>query len=382
MILRFYLICLLVLFTWLACHANGRRYNVNVCFPNSVDLDKVTITVDDGIEITEVPSVYKKNNAVLSGICFARYLTIRFVYPLEGNQLSTKVFFINQDTASIAFLSSNSNDVLRSLEVFNAVEIEKFAGVKELERFIYKEKKASGDFFIRNSAQLDSSDSLLNMLNELDMEVLNKELDFIKKNGDLYYSFWFFKDRLIGNPNTFSADTLLSVFNSSFPDELRNSVEGQEVRKLLEGRTIKRYALAPDFTSKTYDGKPVKLSDMKGRFVVLDFWASWCGPCIELMPEIKKVRDKFPVEKVEIISVSQDKDTAAFLKNIEKHGMTWLNILADRSVSKSYGRRSLPDVYIIDRDGKIIYRGQTDDPVDYVTFLEAEMNKSAGSAKL
>lgn len=359
-----------------------QNYEIKIVFPESVDLKKMSVSVDNGIDNSDLFPIYKNNSAILSGRYYSRYPVLRFIYPLTKHKLSIKTFFIDGGKGEVKFVDSHSPDVLEKFTSVNAIEEYKYSGAKELKDFVHQEEKVSDEFVNKYRDEVFDNDSLLDILNELDRKVLDKQLDFIKKNGDWYYSFWFFKDRLIGNPNTFDADTLLSVFNSSFPNELQNSVEGREVRKLLEGRTIKRYALAPDFTSKTYDGKLVKLSDMKGRFVMLDFWASWCGPCIELMPEIRKVRERFPAEQVEIISVSRDKDTSAFLKNIEKHGMTWLNILTDPNVYKSYGGRFLPDVYIIDREGKIIYRGQTDDPVDYVTFLEAEMKKPVGSAKL
>lgn len=380
--LRIFLTSFFVSIVVLCTCAQEKRYDIRIRFPQSVNLSGLLVTTDDGSFAKEELLSYNKNTAILTGKYCSRYLVLRFSYPLRKSLFSSKTFFIDQEHTSVFFTDSISKDILSTFKTVNAVELQQLNGARELKAFVAREEKVVDNFLSEKRDRLEEEDSLWDVFNTLDSKLTDKKLEFIKLNGSLYYSFWVFKDEVAAGPDGSNQDTLLSVFDKTFPEKIRESFEGREVRKLLEGRTLKKNAPAPDFTSKTYDGKPVKLSDMKGRFVVLDFWASWCGPCLELMPEIKRVRDKFPAEQVEIISVSRDKDTAAFLKAIRKQGMSWLNILADPNVSKSYGGRVIPDVYIIDRAGNIIYRGQTDDKVDYVTFLEAEMNKPVSAARL
>jgi peroxiredoxin len=120
---------------------------------------------------------------------------------------------------------------------------------------------------------------------------------------------------------------------------------------------------APDFDARALDGKKVRLSDLRGKVVMLDFMASWCGNCVATLPEIKELYDQFERSKVEIISVSLDggettDTTLRDLKNLlATHPVDWPVIFDDtgwdNAVARSYGVTRLPAHIIIDREGII-----------------------------
>lgn len=118
---------------------------------------------------------------------------------------------------------------------------------------------------------------------------------------------------------------------------------------------------APDIAMKDPEGNVRKLSDLKGNVVLLDFWASWCGPCRRENPNVVKLYHRFHDKGFEIFSVSLDNTRDAWMKAIQADGLVWPNHVSDlqgwtSTGGKTYGVSSVPNTILIDRDGKIIAR--------------------------
>ncbi|MGE5611870.1 MAG: carboxypeptidase regulatory-like domain-containing protein [Bacillota bacterium] len=116
---------------------------------------------------------------------------------------------------------------------------------------------------------------------------------------------------------------------------------------------------APSFETQTLDGKPLKLADYRGKFVLLDFWATWCGPCVAELPNLKAAYEAFSKDpRLAVISLSLDEDAAAPRKFAEKNGMVWsqgfLGKWDDDKVTKEYGVKSIPSLWLIGPDGKVV----------------------------
>ena len=118
-----------------------------------------------------------------------------------------------------------------------------------------------------------------------------------------------------------------------------------------------------DFEMQTPEGKSVKLSDYvgKGKVVLVDFWASWCGPCRREMPNLVETYAKYKGKNFEIVGVSLDQDGAAWKEAIKKLDMTWPQ-MSDLKFWQSEGAQlyavnSIPHTVLIDGDGTIIARG-------------------------
>ncbi len=121
---------------------------------------------------------------------------------------------------------------------------------------------------------------------------------------------------------------------------------------------------APDWTLKTPDGQEVTLQSLRGKIVLLDFWATWCGPCIRSMPHLQKLHEKYRDKPVAILGVNcyeRDRrvDPAAFFK---QRGLTYGLLLKGGRVAQAYMAKGIPTFYLIDPGGKILmaYSGRSE----------------------
>jgi thiol-disulfide isomerase/thioredoxin len=110
-----------------------------------------------------------------------------------------------------------------------------------------------------------------------------------------------------------------------------------------------------DFTTNN----SISLEDLKGKYVLLDFWATWCVPCIKEMPHLKKLYSKIDRSKFEIVGIVAHSKPKMIKEMIEKHDITWPQILADdtNKIVENYGVNSYPTTFLISQDGKIIDKG-------------------------
>ncbi|SDG04455.1 TlpA family protein disulfide reductase [Terriglobus roseus] len=116
-----------------------------------------------------------------------------------------------------------------------------------------------------------------------------------------------------------------------------------------------REKMAPAVLVNTLGGKRFNLDDMHGRVVLIDFWATWCGPCKEELPHMKKLAEAYKDEPLEIISISWDSDANKWRQFIADNGMSWNQYLdADHSVTKMFGIDAIPHYFTIDANGVLM----------------------------
>lgn len=119
---------------------------------------------------------------------------------------------------------------------------------------------------------------------------------------------------------------------------------------------------APPLAAKTLEGKPMKLEDYRGKYVLLDYWATWCTPCIAEMPDLKEVYETFGKDgRLVMIGLSLDEEAHAPKKFIAERGIPWVQVSlgagSESSAAKNYGVQTIPATFLIGPDGKIIAKG-------------------------
>ena len=126
----------------------------------------------------------------------------------------------------------------------------------------------------------------------------------------------------------------------------------------MRARALVVGADAYDFEQNDVNGKPVKLSDFKGKYVLIDFWASWCKPCRQENPNVVKAYQAYKDKNFEILGVSLDSDKNNWLKAIKDDGLTWTNVSDlkgwKNEVGELYAIKAVPTNYLISPEGKII----------------------------
>ena len=117
---------------------------------------------------------------------------------------------------------------------------------------------------------------------------------------------------------------------------------------------------APDFTQNQPDGTPFSLSNLRGKVVLVDFWASWCGPCRRENPNVVKLYNRYKSQGFDILGVSLDKTQDRWVQAIEEDGLIWHHISDLKGwaneVAKMYGVSSIPHTILLDKEGRILAR--------------------------
>ena len=158
---------------------------------------------------------------------------------------------------------------------------------------------------------------------------------------------------------------MLKQLKTSFPDtkqaksvdQILESIEKQAASKEIQ-RSLAVGKVFPDFDEKDLNGKPLSIANYKGKVVLIDFWATWCGPCVAELPNVKKAYDKYHSKGFEIIGISLDSDKAKLTSFLEREHMTWQQYFDglgwQSKLGGKYGVNSIPATYLLDGEGKII----------------------------
>lgn len=184
------------------------------------------------------------------------------------------------------------------------------------------------------------------------------DIDFIKTNNNRVISAITLQSLLRSRSVT---ATEAEMYYNALNDTIKQSTPAKMVKRLIDTQKATAVgSIAPNFTGKTPEGKELSLSDIKSKVTIIDFWASWCGPCRKENPNVVKLYKKYHKKGLEIIGVSLDKagQEKRWKDAIKKDKLTWPQVSNlqgwNEPIAKQYNVRSIPRTFILDENGKII----------------------------
>jgi peroxiredoxin len=371
-----------ILFALMVIPFAVRSQKMAVCtiyLPQTIKKERLNIIYHNGKEVKRMQVKSNNDSIVVSDTYYTKHLILFLNYPgatpMDG---CAAVFYIGDHPATIRLADTDpSQNVFSNVQVKNAVDASSL-GFNQMYQYVSVEHDRVNAAYTKamaspaNDALKDTAMMLMNI-------ELTKKMDYIRKNGHHYYSFFIFGLEYI-NSRLFPVDTLISIFNRSFPPEFRNSFEGKQTLALLKIRKLREQErLAPDFSGKDIEGKTISLSQYKGKYVLINFWASWCVPCVKEFPELNKLTADISEEKLVRIFITQDQDTTAFDKARIKYNLTGIHLYANTELITRYKATAIPQLYLIDKEGKIVY--DRDSLHDYELAALAEIIKKAPGLK-
>lgn len=206
----------------------------------------------------------------------------------------------------------------------------------------------------KDTAYLASLDARAKAIQQ---EIIQVKMKYVKANPGKYMALMALNSTL---PPEFDAIQAEKDF-LALDAPVRNTELGKEVlAKIMKVKKTQEGAPAPEFTLNDVNSQPVKLSDFRGKYVLLDFWASWCGPCRRENPNLVKAYNAYKNKGFTVLGVSLDKpgDKAKWLDAINKDGLPWMQVSDlkawESDVVKLYDVNAIPMNFLINPEGKII----------------------------
>lgn len=289
------------------------------------------------------------------------------LWYLEGNSMKGMLpLVINNDLTQIKI----NKDTLDQSVISNSKTNQLIANHEKRRKLLLKRR---GKLFKDYRNNINKSNTFkvefgIAMKNVAD-SINSMDRIFVEKNPDNFYSLNLLK-KLVGTKAPIKE--VKALFENLNP-KIQNSLQGQtlkieiekELTTFIAKEAVSVGKIAPEFKAKNPDGEFVSLSDMKGKYTLIDFWAGWCRPCRLENPNLLKAYNKYHSKGFEIISVSLDgrrgkaEGKKAWIEAIKKDGIdSWTHVSQlnyfNSSIVKSYGVTAIPSSFLIDENGKII----------------------------
>lgn len=305
------------------------RTQVEILFAEDLRPVEATLQLNNGLEHLILNDSIRNNEVTVQEEFFSPFAHLYVEFAGEGFE-----FFVGEAPAVLKFRRSSSPGHEIEYEASGAIEDIKDTTsnivLRELQNYKPELSRSFEEFLSANHDKIQSNDSINHIFSTLLKQSNDRVLTVIKKYPNKYYSFSQFKNiALISassmNNNTEYLDKLLAIFEEYFPKEFTESEEGHYVKTVLipAKNAWKVGSTTPDIQLTTLSGAEYSLRQLRGRYVLIDFWATWCPPCLEQLPDLKDLRHRYSDDKLKIIGVNADVNIKDLTDFIEEDELSW-----------------------------------------------------------
>lgn len=284
--------------------------------------------------------------------------------PAKGTDLLT--FFIDNGDINIASKDSISKAVITGskLNDDNTRLQAQLKAIIQKAQALGKEVQAAKPEQQKSAAFQNSMQA---KYKALQTEQKNTLKTFIVANPDSYLSLLALTSVSGPSPDVAEVEPLYNALS----EDVKSTELAKQLKMAMDNLKITAIgSLAPDFIQNDVNGTPVRLSSFRGKYVLIDFWASWCGPCRQENPNVVRTFNKYKGKNFTVLGVSLDKETGreAWLAAIKSDGLTWTQV-SDLKFWKNmaatlYGVESIPQNFLVDPQGKIVAKNLRGDDLD------------------
>ncbi len=349
-------ICFIILLVCPGLSSAQKRFKVSFLLPDSTEMKRLSFYYYDCHERTKLPvsASYNNNKATIS----QSYNTLNaqiLVKYVKGDSEYAMTIFTTEKPATVAIPGPiDAADPFKNCTLTNAQDFApEFLAANEYIKDAQNSYQHLSDSIIPKWTVEDSLGFY--KVQKANMAIDSKRLEYISSKPDSYGSFVLFERYSL---SLLPPDLLLQRFNSIFPAEFRNSEEGACIKKyILERAVIEGEKKAISFTSRDIDNNKIILKEIYSKKnVLLVFWGTWCAGCIAEIPILRNIRQQYPAEQLEIVSVATASPIETVRQFIKERQMNWIHIVNDDSIETLYQVHAYPELYLIDNKGDIIYR--------------------------
>lgn len=288
----------------------------------------------------------------------------KFSYEMKLSEPTVYMinFGANQQPA-FTILESGKTTITYEMNVLNSLNIQGGKEQSVYNNFInecrldFSRMDSLGKVAESNAENLDLIAGLQLEFYKLDSMVKVKQKAFVKNNPKSIASAFLAVNYLSQNAEK-TLEEVNELYNS-MDKSIQETYYGKKIAEMAtQLRSTSVGQIAPDFTLNDVNDKPVALSSFKGKITLIDFWASWCGPCRKENPNVVAAYNKFHGKGFEILAVSLDDNKSNWQEAIRKDNLTWTQVSDlegwESKVAQQYGVQSIPTNFLLDKEGKII----------------------------
>lgn len=348
-----YFASILILFA--SCKKKLTHYELTIQTTGSENINKMFLIKEIGAIVDSTESdngVFKFSGELkepqLCAIYSDKYPNKRQIFILDYGKTKVQGEPISLSESEVSFEYGNNNNLRGQFQKqFIEYEDKNLALIiPELRKAQREDDKEQIDFYM---AKLDS----------LALDMRQKIYEFVESNSDCYGMAEVISEELIIR-SYLKPEEFLKVYNL-YSERIKLSFYGKKLKEYINERNTPPIKIGDqiiDFKMEDVHGNEVSISEFKEKYVLIDFWASWCSPCRADNPNLIKAYKKYNSEGFEIIGISLDTNKEAWLKAIKKDKLSWTN-LSDlkgwkNSLATHYKIKGVPTNMLLDKKGKII----------------------------